>query len=198
MPTISFTIGSDVEDGSCYRTGAVYPPADAFVAEDGSLAWAFKHTVNNEVDNGFFRWDTSAIPDTATITAADLKVYVTDTSNADSRSFTGDWYDFGGEPSVLADWAATPSATAFSVTIASITELVINTISLTNPNSNINKGGYTGIRIGISGGAPTGQNSVSVASFEHADPSAELSVTYTPEQAGFVPRPAMQSGGVGW
>lgn len=177
MPTDTFEIASASDDGSGYKTGGGYPPTGGYVAEDGTATWAWKAA--SEVDCGYARWDTSSLSG-ATISSATLRVYVTSKTDTDSRNYVGDYYDFGGEASVEADWTASPSADAFSVTVASMTLSDWNEITLSSPDSNINKSGYTGIRFAISGGAGTGTNAIAIASYEN-DPALapELVVTYT-------------------
>lgn len=184
MTQTTFEVLSDVDDGCGYKTGGGYPPTGSYVVLDGSALYAWKGT--SEVDCSFIRWDTSAIPDDATITAATLRVYVTGVgANPDSRSLVGDWYDFGGEPSVDADWTASVGTTAVAGTALSSFSLYSwSDISLSNPDANINKTGYTGIRLGVSGAAGTADNYVAFAAYEYDPTKApELVVTYT-EAAG--------------
>lgn len=181
-------IAAATDDGGGYKTGASYPPTSAYVTEDGVVCYAYKSNVNNEVDCGYFRFDTSGIPDDATIDSATIEFLVTGIANPDGRNFVGDYYDFGGEASVAADWIADPSSgggtLAFSVDIGTLTSDTREPISLQNVSS-INKTGYTGIRIGISGGQPTGTNQVAVIAYENvANPGEEAILTVNYTEAG--------------
>jgi len=129
------------------------------------------------------RWDTSVIGSGSTVTAATLKVYVISKQlNEAGRSLVGDYYDFGSEPTVGADWVETASPSIFTaIGIGSITAGAVNNITLTDL-SGISRTGYTGIRLTLSSGAPTAGNTdfVQFATREHATfQEPRLSVTWT-------------------
>ena len=187
MPTDTFPIAVDTDDGTGYRGGgAVWENIGTatFTAEETTNIVASKTLFggNYYVDNAYMRFDTSSIPDGAVITSARLILYIdsNNTFNDDGISLAADFYDFGGEPSVSGDWEQSSSGDAISsFTIVSLTTNAINNISLTGL-SGINKTGYTGIRIApVDTTAPTGLNSIEIASFEAAQQEPRLEVTYT-------------------
>lgn len=186
MPTVDFHIASAADDGGGWKTGGSYPPTGSYNVDDGGICYSIKNAASFEVDVGLFRWDTSSIPDAATIVSAEVEFLVTALLDADSRVFEGEWYDFGGEPSVDADWVAERTQTrAFTINISAMTNDTREAIPIVNVG-NINKTGYTGIRTTISGGQPTGSNQVAVIAYENGtNPGEEaiLRVTYS-EAAG--------------
>lgn len=138
-------------------------------------------SIDYYIGHGYLRFDTSSIPDGATITAAELQIYVISKVVTDGLSLLGDYYDFGGTPAVAADWVHTPPGGAASSLISALTAAAVNTLTLSNLAS-INKTGYTGIRLGISAraadAAPTGNNEVVISSYEGPSQAAKLVVTY--------------------
>ena len=185
MTVSTFEIASAADDGCGYKVGGGYPPTGGYVVLDGTAQYAWKGT--SEVDCCYFRFDTSSIPDGDTITAATLRLYVTGLgANPDGRNLIGDWYDFGGEPSVEADWAATVGTDAVPGTaLSAFTLAEWEEIALSDPDGNINKAGYTGIRLGISGGAGSGDNYAAFAAYEYDTAfSAELVVTHAAAGGG--------------
>lgn len=183
--TVTFTITTDAGDSSGYYSHTAYPPqtSGGYTVFTPSV-WIARSLIGATyyTSNGYFRFDTSSIPDTATITAATLRVYQESitVNNDDSRSITGDWYDFGGTDT-SADWADTGTAAFAAIGISTLNGVGDKDISLLNPDANVNKSGFTGIRTHITGGQPTGNNDVYLAANEHAsNPAARLLVTYTP------------------
>jgi len=184
MPQTTIEIAATGDDGLVRRiNSAVYPPntsdqvftnlTDDFCSRElnGGTFW---------VAVGLLRFDTSAIPDDATITAAELKLYVTSKGDADNRGVTAEWYSASNWPIDAADYTATAAATAHAgVDITSITLNSDLTMALLNPATNINKTGYTGLRLHVSGGQPAGVNYVVWSAFDHATNIApRLVVTY--------------------
>ena len=139
----------------------------------------YSSTGASDVANAYIRWDTSDIPDTASVTAASYDPYVISTANTAARNFTGEWYSPSNWPITCANHTPPSGTDAFNVTIASLSTAARNTIALTTP-SNVSKTGYTALRTGVSG-IDSGTNSVSIASYESTSPNAppQLSVTYT-------------------
>ena len=131
-----------------------------------------------------FRWDTSSIPDADTVSAATLRMYLDTKQDTDNRNLQGDWHDFDVPTVGLGseDWVHdAPTANAFAEDITGLTDGANNTITLSNVAANISKTGFTGIRVGVSGGEPTGTNRFDIAMLEHAtSDEAMLSVTHLP------------------
>ena len=187
----TFNIADATQDGCGYRTGSSYPPGNSYVAEDSSTEWAWKSYNGSvhEVDCSYWRWNTSTIPDTAEVLTATLRLYPIGVVNTDGKSVVGDWYDFGGEPSVAADWTASPSGTAFTSPVSGFSAYSWKEIALSDPDTYVNKTGYTGIRATLGGGAASGSNYVATPAKEHPDYSAysaQLEVTWATAQTGIV------------
>jgi hypothetical protein len=127
------------------------------------------------------RFDTSAIPDTATITSATLKVYVNTKVNQDSRNLVAEWYAASNWPIDTADYALDSTASALApVDIGTIATSTFDAFALRNVGS-VSTTGYTGLRLHVDGGAPAGDNYVQFAAFDSTTgtPKPQLVVTYT-------------------
>lgn len=178
----TFPIGAAADDQMVSRNSAPsYPPGTGTNRTTVGTSLTMMKTLGGDglyyVRNILLRWDTSSIPDTATIVSARLRFYTDYQANADSRNFTGEWYAWDGTSD--SDWSSTASSSAFSYALSGITDDAYNEVGLTSPASNISKTGYTHLRLHIDGGTPTGQNEISIAMFEDAvlNPP-ELEVTY--------------------
>jgi hypothetical protein len=126
------------------------------------------------------RFDTSGLPDNATIVSASLRLYVTAKSNHDNRNLVGDWYSSIHWPIDSADYSPTVSGTALPGT--SIDQLAVGSVKdlPLSGVATISKTGFSALRLGISGGQPPGDNYVQMASFEHTTlPEAQLIVTFS-------------------
>jgi len=193
MPTIDFDIAPGTDDSSAYFFGdATWPPNGGSFAHDaGAGSMSISKTDEGATyaqDWALMRWDTSSIPDTATITDATLRVWIGLINDTDNLSIVGDYYDFGGEPPVAGDWIETASPSIFTAQdISAFSSAALRTWTLTDLTG-INKTGYTGIRLTLSTGTPTGANWVGIDTYEstsHEQP--RLSVTYTAGGAGSGP-----------
>lgn len=209
MPTDIFDIAVDGDDGRCEVTKTTWPVSGGTFADSpgGTLEVTGRSffTPNYTVPVIFLRFDTSSIPDAATVESADLLIRLDSISEANvGRSIMGDYYDWGGAPSTLADWTIGEEADAFEVTYTTLGAPGNKTIPLSNVAS-ISKTGYTGIRIKgnklAADAAPTGNNLVQFVMREHATQAApQLSVTYTevaPTPADAAPF-ARAGRGAGW
>jgi thermitase len=182
--TVTFTVSAGGDDGDVGPSRApTYPPAtppNPFT--NGSIFTAGRRYVfgGYDVFNGVVRFDTSAIPDTATVTSATLRLYVTAKANADGRNLVGEWYDAANWPIDASDYTLNSSGSAFTgASIGQIRAGATNDFSLGGLAS-VSKTGYTGLRLHVDGGQPTGDNYVQFASFESTLPKPQLIVTYTP------------------
>lgn len=123
------------------------------------------------------RFDTSALPDDATVTAATLKLYATTLQDTDDRNFQCEYYT--GWPIGTEDYTTSPGNDAHSGTpLDSLTLNIYNSFSLSNLGS-ISKTGYTGFRCSISGGQPTGLNHALFAAYDGGSNLPWLQITYT-------------------
>ena len=103
------------------------------------------------------------------MTSAKLRLYVTGKADADDRNLIGEWYTAANWPIDSGDWTLNPGTNALAG--ADITSLTLNTsadLTLSSP-ANISLTGPTGLRLGVSGGQPTGDNYFQIAALEHND-----------------------------
>lgn len=185
MPTDTFAIASDADDGTGYRTAASWATigAGTFVSEETTNLWCSKTTNGTDffVDETYLRFDTSSLTANAAISAANLLLHVVSKgANANGITYGADYYDFGGEPSVAADWVLPSPANAItSWSPDSLTVGIVNTIALTGL-SGISKTGITGLRLApLDGAAPTSStNNIEFAASEAAQQEPRLEVTY--------------------
>lgn len=183
MSTLSPFIAASADDGMVRGlSSASYPPAYSSANDSGT--WM---RVQNAFGGGLYfynnvlmRWDTSALTAGATISAAVLHIYprTANFSDADSRHLVGEWYSW--TPSMgSGNYSTTPGSTAFDVTVASLTKDADNAITLTSPDANISKTGYTGLRLYISGADPPGNNVVEFSDYDNTTNIPQLVITYT-------------------
>ena len=182
-PTTTFSITAGGNDGKTEDlTGDA---AYANVACDTAATGVTQDTTLRSFSGGLyniadlhFRWDTSSLPDAAPITAASLRLWGVAKVDTNARNLVADWNDFGAGLT-CADWVHDSLNDAITgVTIASLATGANNTLSLSNL-SNLNRTGFTGIRLHVDGGVPGGVNEFSIAMFD--DPALDepqLSVTY--------------------
>jgi hypothetical protein len=196
MPTDTFSIAGTNDDGTGYYEDASWPPDGGSWndGESGNRIFAFKGLDGNYFAQvGCMRWDTSSIGTGQVVTAASLFLHCGDrTDGANDYDLVADYYDFGGEPTVGADWVETADPSIItpidlsSISVPAVNEFVLNDLS------GINMTGFTGIRITLSAGTPTvALNYAGFAAFEHAtQPEAQLEVTWeaaTPATPAFIP-----------
>lgn len=179
-PTDQFQPSVSDDDGYVEGSGTWPPPYSATVTGSTSL-WT-----RNAIDTGVYKYDlslvrfnTAALPDNATVTAAALKLYVYTKVTADSREFRCEYYT--AWPIDAADYATypTPGNNAHAGTaIFALTADTYNSFALINLG-NISKTGYTGFRCNVSGSTPSGENLVQVYSWDAGSNRPVLEVTYT-------------------
>lgn len=197
MPTDTFAITANGNDGAGRRIAASWANVTIGTYSDDPFGTSITSVSKSFVGdyyvlNAFLRFDTSSIDDAATITGANLKLYVDgkDAPDGASADYAADFYDFGGSPSTSADWELTSAGDAVAtITAGGLTAGVVNTIPLTGLTG-ISKTGFTGIRIApkSSAVAPTGDNFIDFAALEHTTgQEPRLEVTYTLAAASMVP-----------
>lgn len=172
MPSeqLTFTIAASGDDGEAVgQFNSSYPPPSATGTDSDDPNFATRKTllgITFDVRTGLLRWDTSAIPDYATVTAATLRMWALSKADQDgSRSLLAEWYTHDGSIG-FDDWTSTTGDDAHSgTTLASIATAAYKDFALQNVE-NINKSGYTGLRTHISGGQPTANNFIAFATIE--------------------------------
>lgn len=184
MTQTIFTIAVGTDDGLVHGHSASYPATylsttsiQTFVAPGNDF-----NTPNYNFDVILLRWDTSSLPDNATITSAVLRLWMNgrSTVNAGPYVFKAEWYAFGGTAG-SGDYTTTVSNSAhvgtnmdFFATPASYDYTLQNL-------SNISLTGYTGMRLFMDGPQPTTTaNYLSFDTFETVSGHpAQLVVDYT-------------------
>ena len=186
--TLTFAVAAGADDGDVkvnnMLSGLPYPPATApIVTVDGTTLGMRRSgpTFSGyEVRVGLLRFDTSSLPDGATVTAATLRLHVTGRTVTNGRSVVGEWFDAAQWPLDGADYALSAASSAHagtplaSLAVGSQSELLLQNLGA------VSRTGSTGIRLHIDGGEPNGENGLYFASSEHATlPEAQLVVSYT-------------------
>lgn len=185
MPTSDFTA---TVDGAGAFSGGSYPPA-SFTNNDGLDVYTSRQFNGTTyfIDNGFLTFNTSSLPDTATVTSATLEVFVTEIVNNHALSIVGEYYAWDGS-TAAGDITADEVGGAFSPVTYADVGVGQHIFTLTNV-SNISKTGNTSFRLKTtkraSDAAPTALQYMVIASIEHAtQPEAILHVTYTEASSG--------------
>lgn len=191
MPTVTFDVASNLDQAWCERHAGTYAgvPTGTFNQGGG----ATHHFANSlfagtfTVYNSLIRFNTGSLPDDAIISAATLKIWVTDNGNPDGISYAIDYYNaFTGQPAVSGDWEASSAGDAVSTFSGTMTIGATNNIAFTS-FTGISLTGYFGLRIAPKvAAAPTGDNFVDWASVEDGTAShrPQLEVTYDLPAAG--------------
>lgn len=151
--------------GYVERSGTSYAPAGTINAYTGSVnVERSKYSATSWwVANGLVRWNTSSLPDTATIQRARVSFTPAVWSDQDGRSLTAEWYAASNWPINSGDWIATASTTASGSPGWDLTTLDGLGLNLVNANDNVGKTStnqYTSLRFHISGSTPAGSNEV--------------------------------------
>jgi hypothetical protein len=184
----TFSVAASGDDGYTQTSAGTYPPGGTVtVNTNGITAFVANNleTVTYIVRNGHLRFNTSSLPNDATVSAATLRLFTRASSygDTDARNLIGEWSDPGVIDS--ADHTTTPGSDAFSVDLTSVDHAdATYDIPLTTP-TNVNLTGYTGFRIGISGGEPTGINQLVFSTLDHTTQAEPvLIVEYTAPSSG--------------
>lgn len=173
MPTSTFTVLASTDWGHvATNTSSVYPPdlssgnistnvMNVYKSLNGGLYYIY---------TGLIRFDTSSLPDDATIISANLIFTPTNGGSNDYRYLNIEYYNFTSiQVSQNVEIVNTNAYTGYLLTL--LADFNPKTLNLSN-TGNINKTGYTGFRLGISGGKPDGLNQIGLKDFS-------LQVIYT-------------------
>ena len=184
--TAVFAAGA--EDGFVEVGGPSYPPtaaATTTLSSDSSILLVRRSQTPfsySPVSVALLRFDTSSLPDNATITSAALSVHVTDKADSNGRNLTAEWYPPAQWPIDASDWTATDTNNAHTGTpLSAISSGQQNSFNLTSL-SNLNRSGNSALRLHISGAAttPTDANDLILAAQDHPTlPAPTLTVRYT-------------------
>jgi len=207
MPTDTFSVAASGDDGFRGQTNPdnTWPPVTTQIGGDATTdmrARKVNHQtfVFTEAAVMLMRFDTSALPDNAIISAAVLRLNIIAKADANNRSLAGEWYASSNWPIDSGDYVLDVGTDAIPGTdITGLTAGADNDFTLSNP-TNVNKTGFTGFRLGVTGGDPgqpgDNDNSVTVATFDHATlAEPRLLVTYTIPQSA---RPTADSVDGNW
>jgi glucose/arabinose dehydrogenase/PKD repeat protein len=183
--TVTFSITAGGDDGDVGASGpqsSGYPPSAVSANPAGTVTTVGRRLAFGEFDVlvPLLRFDTSSLPDGATIASATLRLYVNLKQDQDNRSLQAEWYPGSNWPIDTADYSLSSTSTALPGTdITAIPTGQTTDFALTGP-ANVSTTGQTALRLHLSGGAPAGDNYLQLSSFEHATlPEAQLVVTYT-------------------
>lgn len=168
-PTTNFDTAND---GRVTGVDTSYPPACDSVLTSAISSTKFFSSPNHQITVGLIEWNTASLPDSATIDSATFGfTLLGGISNADGRNWNGEWYGVGTIE--CADHTDSVGTTAFAIALGSVS----SPITVSSPTT-ISKTGNTGLRLGISGGAPTGLNDLSIED-SGSGTAARLAVTFT-------------------
>lgn len=115
VPTATFNIASSNDDADTRLDEENYLPSGTPTGDSVGNSISVSKWLSGgvyRVREGLLRWDTSSIPDDATIDAVTLRLrFEQDKFNVDSRSLTAEWYEFGTLDE--GDWSGTVGTNAF-------------------------------------------------------------------------------------
>lgn len=186
MPSQTFVMSAITDDGYVRKTGSTnWPPDTATDVINNDVAvYPAKELVsagNYQIINPLLKWDTSALPDNAVISAASLSIYISNLgANTNSKVMTADWYTW---TMAAADYTATAGTNAIASWdyTANAVNNAYNTIPLLNADDFISRSGYTYLRLHLSdGGTPTGRNWFQINAYDSGSQfAAQLTLGYT-------------------
>jgi len=181
-PTVSYYPSAGSDDAFSDDTGTSYPPPAPHGSWDGADGnWIIR---SYESDTGLYkinlahlRIDTSALPDNAVVTDATRHIRTVGGYGDNGRGMVGEYYN--AWPIDGTDWTETDSDSAWDVVDYSLITLgTWRMFNLKDVDNQINKTGYTGFRIHVSGGIPSGRNQMWVSTSEGTE-DPYLTIDYT-------------------
>jgi hypothetical protein len=203
MAELTFSIPAQDQDGFCEKEGVTgsWPPAGSTVTTTNVTSDFGGLTRKGSFDVGFnvnvvslLRFDTSALPDGATVTAAVLRLSITGKATSEAFPLNVEYYDSGAAISDD-DYTVTPGSTGAQVAAATWQAwATTGTVDISLGNlASISLTGITGFRLGMVGTPSTGgdfDTRIQFAEFGHASRAIpQLIVTYTGSDAVLVQPP---------
>lgn len=187
-PTTTITVAATGDDGDVLHIGASWPPAASSV--ETTIMYTQKAFLggNYFMRCGLIRFDSSVVGAGNTISSAKLRMRSQANSNADSKSWLCDYYAASNWPIDTGDTTETATGDAHAgIAVSSISTAAYNDLTLLNPDSNINKTGYTGFRHTLESFTPTGNNSVQWYDYDVGSNRPQLQVV-TPDSSFKFPK----------
>jgi hypothetical protein len=180
-PTTTFSVAAGADDARIERTGSTYPPAGGISVDSTSTsAYCARSFISPTyyITVAIVRWDTSSLSG-AQVQSATAKFYLSAKGADDNRQVTIEWYNWT-PPASTSNWVQDAVNNAHAGTSIASLPNAAQYVSLALQNlSNLNTSGYTGLRLHVSGGQPTGSNLFQFRSFEHTGGTPPLlEVTY--------------------
>lgn len=194
MPVRHFTPLALTDYGYTYKTGNEWTPVDVagFLTSANNSVYASYVSADSpnqySYSNGYVRYDTQAIPDVATIISAELRLYIYELSavTADAKDLIIEWISPTDNWPISAATVSTIPVTNKQAAIVPLSGLTtgLNIIPLTGALENVNKSGYTAVRLMITPtGTPTGVNKINFLgsssfgiSYEYSSPVVATNV----------------------
>ena len=184
--TLTFGVLADGDDGDAWvdePQSAGYPPVGAVSAVGVRSFFTVARRAafgNYKVFVGLLRFDTSALPDGATVTSAVLRLHVRGKADGDNRGLVGEWYGASNWPIDAGDWSLDSSGSALAaVDLTGIPVGSVSSFDLVGLGS-VSRTGSTGLRLHLSGGQPSADNYLQLAAFEDSSlPEPQLVVSYS-------------------
>jgi hypothetical protein len=199
MPTNTYSVTAGGDDGYIDAegsTGSTWPPDGAKTVVTGGTTVSVrkaKFAGFTDLIVCLMRFDTSSLPDGATINSAILRLQIVTVGNITNRNLVVGYYANANFPIDAADWdgADNPGSDAGTFALTGFSASTQIDLTLTNVSS-INTTGNTGFRLGIDGGIPSTNNDnyfIEIAAFDHVTlTEPQLLVTYNDSGRAGLPR----------
>ncbi len=167
---LTVSIGAGGDDGNVMVRSGSYPPSGPVTVDTSSTTrdgGAALHVRALPSAAWAAAIRTSALPDSATVRSATLKLFVEGRGSPDARQLVAEWYSSVEMADQCSRLLARLGRRCLSgVAINSLSPGAVTGLSLQNLAS-VSTTGYTGLRLHVDGGAPTGDNYVQFGSFEN-------------------------------
>jgi hypothetical protein len=181
MATTTFQVQPGADDGGLTAEwGATYPGTlPPTVRTNSNDVFKHKNTAPSyNTGIALLRWDTSALGAGVSVSACSLRFYAGVILKGDARNLNIEWFDGSLWPIAASMWADPVGTSAANVSFETLAD-GWNQVTLASLAS-INPVGFTALRLGVSGGAPSGSNGFTLYGADYY-PSypPQLVVTYT-------------------